>query len=112
MYCRNCGKELDDSATFCPHCGVPTDNYIPPETNFSTATNVCAIVGFILSFFVVIAGLVISIIGYKKAPEYNGNGKGLAIAGIIISAAEIAVVFFSVVFWIIILAAGGAPAVS
>ncbi len=21
MYCRNCGKEIADSATFCPYCG-------------------------------------------------------------------------------------------
>lgn len=24
MYCRNCGKELDNNATFCPVCGVKT----------------------------------------------------------------------------------------
>lgn len=22
MYCKNCGKEIDDSAVVCPHCGV------------------------------------------------------------------------------------------
>lgn len=22
-YCGNCGKELDDAAVICPHCGVP-----------------------------------------------------------------------------------------
>lgn len=24
MYCRNCGTELDNSAAFCPKCGIPT----------------------------------------------------------------------------------------
>lgn len=24
MYCRNCGKEIDDKAAVCPGCGVPT----------------------------------------------------------------------------------------
>ena len=22
MFCRNCGKEIDDNAVVCPHCGV------------------------------------------------------------------------------------------
>ena len=22
MYCKNCGKEIDDNAVVCPHCGV------------------------------------------------------------------------------------------
>ncbi len=26
MYCKNCGKEIDDNAYFCVHCGVRTDD--------------------------------------------------------------------------------------
>ncbi|MDE6373920.1 MAG: zinc-ribbon domain-containing protein [Clostridia bacterium] len=26
MFCRNCGKEIDDNAVFCPHCGSQTLN--------------------------------------------------------------------------------------
>ncbi len=26
MFCKNCGKEIDDKATVCIHCGVPTAN--------------------------------------------------------------------------------------
>ena len=22
MFCKNCGKEIDDKAEICPHCGV------------------------------------------------------------------------------------------
>ena len=22
MYCKNCGKQIDDGATYCPHCGA------------------------------------------------------------------------------------------
>ena len=47
-------------------------------------TNNYAIIGFVLSFFVAIAGLIVSIIGLKKSKELN-SGKGLSIAGIIIS---------------------------
>ena len=26
MYCYNCGKEIDDKAVVCVHCGVATNN--------------------------------------------------------------------------------------
>lgn len=53
----------------------------------SSQNNGLAIAGFVCSFFpgICIAGLVMSIIGLSKAKEMNGNGKGLAIAGIVIS---------------------------
>lgn len=29
MYCKNCGKQLEDSAKFCSVCGTRTDNKAP-----------------------------------------------------------------------------------
>ena len=29
MYCRKCGKEIDDEAAFCVHCGVATKDPEP-----------------------------------------------------------------------------------
>lgn len=29
MYCRNCGKELNEGAVFCPYCGTKTGNDTP-----------------------------------------------------------------------------------
>lgn len=26
MFCKNCGKEIDDNAAICIHCGVSTSN--------------------------------------------------------------------------------------
>ncbi|MDZ4907450.1 zinc-ribbon domain-containing protein, partial [Clostridium perfringens] len=26
MFCKNCGKEIDDKASICVHCGVPTNS--------------------------------------------------------------------------------------
>lgn len=28
MFCKHCGKEIDDKAMICPACGVATDNYV------------------------------------------------------------------------------------
>jgi len=93
MFCKNCGKEIDDSAVVCPNCGVATENMAKNSTPAAPAQkNTMALVGFILALlgFNLIA-LILSIIGLTntKKPEYNGDGKGFAIAGIIISCAYI-----------------------
>lgn len=88
MYCQNCGNEIHDEAVVCIHCGAPTQNGQTQSQQKRTAakTNGIAIAGFILSFFVAIAGLICSIIGLNRAnKDLNGNGRGLAIAGIVIS---------------------------
>lgn len=51
--------------------------------------NGVAVAGFILSFFIALAGLICSIIGLKQTKERDEKGRGLAIAGIIISALSI-----------------------
>lgn len=101
MFCKNCGKEIDDKAAICIYCGVSTSYNEKPQQE---ATNVLAIVGFILSFFISIAGLICSIIGYKRAPDFGGKGKGLALAGIIISAVSMAI---SLIYIVIVLVALG-----
>ncbi|MDE7209140.1 MAG: DUF4190 domain-containing protein [Clostridia bacterium] len=81
MYCANCGSEIDDRAVIYPHCGVATGK----ATNDASTSNNLAVIGFVLSFFISLAGLICSIMGYKKSAELNGKGKGLSLAGIIIS---------------------------
>lgn len=104
MFCKNCGKDIDDKAVVCPHCGVAT-GVRQPSAATHNETNTLAIVGFILSFFIAIAGLVCSILGKKKADELGGNGKGLATAGIVISIVSIVA---SVIYIIVAVAAAAA----
>ena len=105
MFCKNCGKEVNDNAVICPNCGVPTDNY-NRSASAPEQKNTLALVGFILSFFVSIAGLIVSIIAYKNAkkPEFNGDGKNFALAGIIISAVSLGIGLISgiitSIFWV------------
>ena len=100
MFCKNCGQEIDDKASICVHCGVAVE-----KKSENSETNVLAIVGFILSFFIALAGLICSILGYKRAPEFGGKGKSLALAGIIISIVEMVL---AVLIYIIAIAAAGA----
>lgn len=62
-----------------PPYGQP---YAPPKMN------TLALVGFILSFFISIVGLILCIIGLNQINSARGmqTGKGLAIAGIVIGA--------------------------
>ncbi len=106
-YCTRCGTEMNDSATVCPTCGYPvagsgatTDDTIR-TSGYEKGWNVMCIVGFILSFFVAIAGLICSILGRRQAIQSGEKGKDLATAGIVLSAVGIASGFFLVVFYIV-----------
>lgn len=94
MFCKNCGKEIDDGAVVCPNCGVATENMAKNTAPVATQKNSMALAGFILALlgFNVIA-LILSIVGLtnSKKPEFAGDGKGFAIAGIVISSIYIAI---------------------
>lgn len=92
MYCRNCGKEINDNASVCLNCGAS----VKP---IQKESNTMAIVGFILSFFISIAGLICSIVGYRKATKDDLDGKGMALAGIIISSLRLAADLFVVIIY-------------
>lgn len=102
MYCKNCGKEIDERAFVCPYCGVQTGNNASVANN---QTNVLAIVGFVLAFLVPIAGLICSVIGKREAPKYGGNGTGLATAGIAISIVEMVLAVILIVIYVIVIVA-------
>ena len=104
-YCTKCGNSLEDNAAFCTKCGSPQGyvNYNKNYNNYNQGnysynnqqvnrTNGYALAGFILSFFFFMIALIFSIIGYSQSKKMNGEGKGLAIAGIIICSVRIAIV--------------------
>ncbi len=103
MYCSNCGNEIHDNAVVCIHCGCAVKSNAPeapaqPKQQY----NALAIVGFVMAFFMPLAGLICSIIGYKRADrDFGGAQKGLALAGTIISAITVAVTT-AIVLWIFI----------
>lgn len=55
MYCQKCGKEIDDEAIVCPHCGVATKNMHSQEpaqvviNNTNTNTNANSVGGPLVS---------------------------------------------------------------
>ncbi len=97
MYCQNCGEQIDDNAEICIHCGVRVkrDSYSQKDQN------ILAIIGFILSFFISIAGLICSIIAYRNREEYRHNYKNFAIAGIAISSIVLAFIVIEIILSVV-----------
>ncbi len=102
MYCKNCGNNIDDNTVICPKCGVATGKSTIADQN---KTNTLAIVGFVLSFLVAIAGLICSVIARKQIRESGEKGMGLATAGMIISIISLVLEFISIIIYIVTFAA-------
>lgn len=92
-FCKNCGNELVDNAKVCDKCGTEVSSTVTTATVNSNGSNGLAIAGFVVSLVSSLLccgsfsfiSLILSIVGLVNAKKYNGNGKGMAIAGIIIS---------------------------
>ena len=123
MFCRKCGKEIDDEAVVCPHCGVPTINYYGRgwgeacTARPQAAQPVCAtppaaaekpnnlgIAAFVVSVASIwlgellclpaIAGLILSIVAMKKRKDCN-KYNGFAVAGLAVS-------IFATFLWVMV----------
>ncbi len=112
MFCKKCGANIPDNSAVCPYCGDITamsaqHQTIVVQNDVSADKNGMAIAGFVLgligflsfgtSFIFEILGLIFSIVGICKAKGANDNGKGLAIAGLILSVASfvMAILFYA-----------------
>ena len=125
MFCSNCGQKLDDNAVTCPNCGAETgvspavgaekpaeqagearqqqaQQYQPPRESES---NGFAIAGLICAFFIPILGLIFSCIGLNRSKKMNGEGKGVSIAGIVISVLAIVLIVVVVIIYIAVIVA-------
>ena len=100
MFCKNCGKEIDDKAAICVYCGVATGVGNPNDRQEQTRrVNSFGIAGFVLSILSLwlgiyyclasILGIVLSGIGIAKGKECRFNG--LAVAGLIIGIISFAI---------------------
>ena len=88
-FCGQCGSMLEDNK--CPKCDVKEVKKVE-NNETKTGTNALAITGFVLSLTTLllgvlsaIPGLILSIVGLNQIKKTGEEGRGLAIAGIIIS---------------------------
>lgn len=79
MYCRNNGKEIDEKADICRHCGVETGVENSSGGN-RTKGDASGVGWWFFGFFFPLAGLILFII-WKR--EYQSRAKRVGIGAII-----------------------------
>ena len=107
MYCKNCGKEIDEKAYVCPNCGVKVkDEAIELRESKATANSEAdsgSKAGWgILSFLVPIVGLILFCVWKADRPKTASVCGKCALASVIVS-----VVAF-IIYLILIFAVFGA----
>ncbi len=74
MYCKNCGKEINDKAVICVNCGVPTGVSVnPSKSSEGLADDV--VPGWLIAVCILIpiAGIIIGIIKCSEGSEIVGK---------------------------------------
>lgn len=76
MYCQKCGKEIDDEAVVCIHCGCATKNQMD-QTAGNKDSDVRTSVGLvILSILFPIVGIILGVVyrqSYNETRRRAGN---------------------------------------
>ena len=79
MYCKKCGKEINDDAAFCPYCG----NAAGSSENRPAKEDGSSFWWGLLGFLIPIVGLILYIVWRNDYPlRAKSVGKG-ALAGVI-----------------------------
>ena len=107
MFCPKCGKEVEDDAVVCVHCGRPLEmNYRQHQQTQNADYNQSkTALGVVMGMFLGVIGLIIGICMY---PEGTVARKTFMKAWIITFVVEIAVVVvFYVVFFVLAMSTVG-----
>ncbi|WP_323011287.1 zinc ribbon domain-containing protein [Castellaniella sp.] len=108
IFCRGCGKEIHDSATACPHCGATQSG----SSSGQQGSKWMAITALVLGIFAILATMaafadgadseqilgiilfgVVSLVFAIISLVQKRWGKGLSIAGIVMSAISLLALF-------------------
>ena len=95
MYCKNCGKIIDDASSYCNYCGArigdtSNTNIFEDSSSFGFA---------LLGFFIPVVGLILFLIYEGKKPKRaKSAGKGALIGFITRTVLSIILVALYVVF--------------
>lgn len=82
-YCRGCGKQLHDTASFCPHCGAPqatTGPAVEARTLHSVSIQSSNTIVWILAFAPIIGAILESMLAAALAPDSDFAGLAAEVA--------------------------------
>lgn len=93
MFCKYCGKQVQDGSTFCPHCGKSfqekVEYSVPPQqqryNRYEPDPRDAPSAGFaVLGFFFPLIGLILYLVWKDELPQRaHSCGKG-ALVGVVV----------------------------
>lgn len=99
MYCRYCGKQIEEDARFCPYCGSAQqeERQAPPPQQRYIDPNDAPSGGFaVLGFFFPVVGLILFLVWQDTMPQRAKScGKG-ALTAVIVSASLVLLTFIAI----------------
>ena len=80
MFCSKCGKEINDEAVVCVHCGCPVENKAAAAVAGDAPNTGFAVIGFLIP----IVGLILYLMNKDTYPlKAKSAGKGALIGFIV-----------------------------
>ena len=80
MYCSKCGKEINDEAVICIHCGCSVANVANKKPSIINGVDAPNTGWFVLGFFIPLVGLILYLINKDTQPlKAKSAGKGALI---------------------------------
>lgn len=94
MYCKNCGRTVDDTSSYCNNCGARIDN----KPNADASEDSLSLGFAIFGFFIPIVGLILFLIYEEKKPKRAKSAIKGALIGFI---TEIVLAIILVILYVI-----------
>lgn len=94
MYCKNCGRTVDDTSSYCNNCGARIDNKPNADVSEDNSNSGFAILGF----FIPIVGLILFLIYEEKKPKRAKSAVKGALIGFI---TEIVLAIILVILYVV-----------
>lgn len=94
MYCKNCGRIVDDTSSYCNNCGARIDN----KPNADASEDSLSLGFAIFGFFIPIVGLILFLIYEEKKPKRAKSAVKGALIGFI---TEIVLAIILVILYVV-----------
>ena len=94
MYCKNCGRTVDDTSSYCNNCGARIDN----KPNADASEDSLSLGFAIFGFFIPIVGLILFLIYEEKKPKRAKSAIKGALIGFI---TEIVLAIILVILYVV-----------
>lgn len=94
MYCKNCGRTVDDTSSYCNNCGARIDN----KPNADASEDSLSLGFAIFGFFIPIVGLILFLIYKEKKPKRAKSAVKGALIGFI---TEIVLAIILVILYVV-----------